>query len=312
MTDQIQTAYIKQFSSNVFFTAQQKLSVFRNRVRVESVHSKASFFDSIGSTAALRKTGRHADTPFVEVPHGRRMLTVVDYNWATLVDKSDLIRMLQDPTSMYAQAAAFAMARAIDSVIIAAALGTAYAGEEGTDSVSMANANKLAAFDGSATTGCNLNVDTLIKAKEYFELGNIDPNVRKLFAISPRQLSSMLGQTEITNSDYAAVKALVQGEVNTYMGFEFVRSNLLLQTASTFSYEPATGEYGTGSGTFPTSARRCFAWVQDGIILGIGADVRAEVGPRADKNYETQIYAEMSIGGTRMEEAKVLEVLCKE
>lgn len=66
----------------------------------------------------------------MDTPHSRRMVTLSDYEWADLVDDQDKIRMLIDPTSEYAMAASWAFGRSKDDVIIAAALGTAYSGEE--------------------------------------------------------------------------------------------------------------------------------------------------------------------------------------
>ena len=41
-------------------------------------------------------------------------------------------------------------------------------------------------------------------------------------------------------------------------------------------------------------------------------DVISRIGERADKNYSTQVYAEMDIGATRMEEACCVEIKCLE
>ena len=47
-------------------------------------------------------------------------------------------------------------------------------------------------------------------------------------------------------------------------------------------------------------------------LLGVGKDVNARIDERADKSYATQVYYCMSIGATRMEEAKVLGIVCQE
>ena len=52
------------------------------------------------------------------------------------------------------------------------------------------------------------------------------------------------------------------------------------------------------------------AWSKSWLCLGIGAEPKTEIGPRADKNYATQVFTEMSIGATRMELAKVVEIIC--
>ena len=70
----------------MFHLAQQKGSRLRDAVRSESVTGKSHFFERIGSTAALKRTSRHADTPRVDTPHSRRRATMEDYDWADLID----------------------------------------------------------------------------------------------------------------------------------------------------------------------------------------------------------------------------------
>jgi hypothetical protein len=50
----------------------------------------------------------------------------------------------------------------------------------------------------------------------------------------------------------------------------------------------------------------------DGIKLAIGKEPSARIDERADKSYATQVYYCMSVGATRMEEAKVVEIICDE
>ena len=55
-----------------------------------------------------------------------------------------------------------------------------------------------------------------------------------------------------------------------------------------------------------------FAWADDGLALAIGKDVMARIDERSDKGYATQVYYCMSIGSTRMEEEKVVQIDCDE
>lgn len=54
--------------------SQQMGSLLRNTVDVESVNGEKAFFDQVGSSAAVLRTSRHADTPLVETPHSRKVL----------------------------------------------------------------------------------------------------------------------------------------------------------------------------------------------------------------------------------------------
>jgi len=311
MSSEITTAFVKQFSANVFHLSQQKGSRLAPLVRNESQRGKSAFYDRIGAVTAQKRVSRHADTPQIDTPHSRRRVTLVDYEWADLIDDADKLRMLIDPTSDYAQAAMWALGRAKDDVIIENALGNAYGGEEGASTVTLAAANKVAAFDGTATTGTNLNIKTLRKVKETFDANDVDESIPRYIAIGSSQLQALLGETAIQSADYNTVKALVQGEIDTFLGFKFIRTERLATLVGSFGYNKDTGAVESGE-TFAAGARRCFAWAQDGLLLATAKDVTGKISERADKSYSTQVYACMGIGATRMEENKVVEILCNE
>lgn len=287
MSTQITTAFVNQFSSNVQMLSQQMGSLLRNAVDVETVNGEKAFFDQVGSAAAVLRTSRHADTPLIDTPHSRRMVTMSDFEYADLIDDQDKVRLLVDPTSTYSRAAAAAMGRAMDDVIISAALGTALTGKDGGTSTSFATAtNQIAA----GATG--LTLAKLIQAKEILDAGDVDPSIQRYIAVAPKQISNLLNSTTVTSSDFNTVKALAMGEINSFVGFNFIVTNRL--------------------GVDGSSARRVIAFAMDGIKLAVGREPTARIDERADKSYATQIYYAMTLGATRMEEKKVVEILCTE
>ena len=82
MSSQVTTAFVQQYSSNVQLLTQQKGSLFRNAVRVESQVGKNAFYDQVGSATAQKRLSRHADTPQIDTPHARRRVSLVDYEYA--------------------------------------------------------------------------------------------------------------------------------------------------------------------------------------------------------------------------------------
>ena len=311
MSFQIETAFVKQFSSNVFHLSQQKGSRLAGIVRRETQNAEASFWDRVGAVTAQKKVGRHTDTTYQDTPHSRRRVTLDDFFYADLVDKEDKLRIIMSPESEYAKAAMMALGRAMDDVIIEAALGPSYGGKEGGSVVNLDNTNKIAGFDGSTTTGVGLNVQTLRAVKKKFNQNEVEEG-ELYFCVSAEQLDNLLGETEVTSSDYNTVKALVQGDVDSFMGFKFIRIERLDTSDAATTYNETDGSVGAGGGTLPAGARRCFAWKRDGILLAIAADMNARIDQLPTKHYSHQVYASMSIGATRMEEVKVVEVLCKE
>jgi hypothetical protein len=222
-----------------------------------------------------------------------------------LIDKQDEIRILIDPTSAYTEAFMYAFGRAMDDEIIEAAFGTAYAGEDGSTTVAHPDNKKYAANDGTNFT--NLNVKTLRAAKRLLDAAEVDPSIPRFIAHSASQMESLLGQTEVTSTDFNTVKALVQGEVDTFLGFKFIQSERLDTTTVTAT--AATGVVGAG---VSTSGRSVIAWAMDGLLFSAGEEYMSRVDERADKGYAKQVYSRMSVGATRMEEAKVLELICRE
>jgi hypothetical protein len=286
MSVQITTAFVEQYKSNVFHLAQQKGSKLRDAVRTESIVGKSHFFERIGSTAAVKRTSRHADTPRVDTPHSRRKVTMDDYDWADLIDDSDKVRLLISPQSEYAKAGAYAMGRTMDDVIIAAATGNAFGGVSGGSTIALPAGQKIA----HGSTG--LTIAKLITAKEKLDAANVDPDEARVLVCSAKQISDLLGTTQITSADFNSVKALVQGDIDTFMGFRFIRSERL--------------------GLDGNSNRQVLAFTNTSIGLALGKDIQTKISERADKNYSTQVYLCMTIGATRVEDEKVIEIACTE
>mgnify|MGYP003121744886 FL=1 len=285
MSTEITTAFVQQFSSNVQLLSQQMGSLLRGSVSEESVTGEKAFFDQVGQSAAVKRTSRHSDTPILDTPHSRRMVTMDSYEWADLVDDADKVRLLIDPTSAYARTAAAAIGRAMDDAIIAAATGTAKTGKSGSTSTTLPSAQQIA--HGST----DLTIEKLIEAKQKLDVNSVDPSIPRYIVVSPFQIQRLLNETAVTSSDFNTVKALVRGEVDTFMGFKFIVSNRLAKSGNN---------------------RTCFAFAEDGLKLAVGKDVMARIEERADKSYSTQVYYCATFGATRMEEDKVVEITCDE
>jgi hypothetical protein len=313
MSTAIPEWFVKQYSSNVLHLSQQKGSKLQDKVRKESQAAEAAFYDRIGAVDAVLKNGRHEATTYSNTPHSRRKVTLAMYFYADLVDKEDKVKLLNSPESEYVTAAVNALGRVKDDVIIAAGLGTSYSGVDGATAVVLPDAQKVAAHDGSTTTGVNLNVKTLRVVKGKFDAADVDESIKRFFAITSYQLQSLLAQTEITSGDYNSIKALVQGDVNTFMGFEFIRTERLARAGADVAYNVVSGVTGSGTGTITAAnSRRCMAWAQDGILLATAQDITAKIDVLPTMHYSTQVYASLMLGATRMEEAKVVEVICSE
>lgn len=286
MSYEITTAMVEQYKSNVQLISQQKGSRFRGIVRNDSLTGRVSFYETLGLAAAQLKTSRRMDTPLSDTPHGRRAVFANPYVWADTLDSEDKVRTLIDPLSPYVTAAVNAFGRSIDDVVIAAANGTAYTGVNGTTAVALPSTQKIAAG------GTGLTVEKLIEARGILWDNEVDESIPLHIAVGNMQLQNLLALEKVTSADYASIKALVQGDIDTFMGFKFHRTERLAVDSN--------------------DIRDCLAWAEDGILLGLQEDIHTRISERDDKNYMVQVWCSMDIGATRMEEEKVVEIKCDE
>jgi hypothetical protein len=290
MSVQITTAFVEQYRGNVEHLVQQKGSRLRDSVRLETVTGKNAFIEQLGTTVAAKRTSRHSDTPRLDVPHSRRRVSLVDYDWADLIDQEDKIRMLIDPTGPYTEQAAFALGRAMDDEIIEAADGTAFTGVDGSTSTSFTSGNIVDVQVGGSSSDVGLNVAKLRAAKEVLDSSDVDPEIERYCVVNAKQLKNLLGETAVTSSDFNTVKALVQGELDTFLGFSFIRTQRI--------------------GVDSNSDDKVLFYAKPGIALAVGQDVQVRISERADKNYSQQVFASMSIGATRLQEELVGYIEC--
>ena len=202
MSTQITTAMVNQFSSNVQLLSQQMGSLLRNAVDVETVNGEKAFFDQVGSAAAVERTTRHGDTPIVDTPHSRRQVSLSDFEYSDLIDDQDKVRLLIDPTSNYAKAAAAAIGRSMDSVIISAFTGSAQTGKTGSTATALPSAQKIVHASGGLT------IAKLISAKQKLDEQSVDPSIRRFIIVSPKQISDLLNNTTVTSADFNTVNKI--------------------------------------------------------------------------------------------------------
>lgn len=291
--------YVQQFSSNVQHLSQQMYSRVWELFPSQSLTGEGQYYDRIGQTEARKRTGRHEDTPLIEVTHDRRRADIDDWVWATLCSQEDKLRMIYDPKSRYAEAAAAALARRKDRIALEQLTGVAREGKNGETNVSLPTSQKIAAKDGNAFGP--LSVATLRAAKKKLKQSEAAKKGQMLYWITDANgTDDLLATTEVTSADYNTIKALVAGEVDTFMGFKFIETELIHKYTS-----------GTIQSVGVTGGARNIACTPDALQRVIATDVETNVDLRPDKNREWQIYSNMTLGAVRTEEVKVIEVAVK-
>lgn len=298
MSFQITEAMVQQYGTNFRVLYQQLATRFQPWCQMESgIVGQSKSVERVGKAEAYDITSRHADTKYVETPHSRRWLDLIDKGWADLVDELDKIRLLADPTSVYPRLAVAALNRQKDDVILAAARGNA---RTNTGLVPLPTTQKI------AVGGTSLTLAKLLATKEILDSNEVDDDASmaasgqspsessaRVFACNAKMLTNLYGTTEIKSVDYNTVKALAAGAIDTFLGFKFVRTERLFRDAS-------------------VSTRFGIAWSRSCMALGIGKDITTSIDTLPNKNYAVQVFARESIAATRLEDEGVVEVGCFE
>lgn len=290
MADTQNIVFAQAYSQNIMQLAQQKYSKLMSLVYMKpNVKGKTFFQDQIGKWSMQTKGGRNVQTPNNDPNLARRMGTLVDYHDNRMLDRGDELRTISDPRSAYTIAGAASLGRQIDTVIANRILATANTGETGSGTITLgttaitAHVNPTGGVTGTPAT---LTFARVRAAKRAFDLEDVEMEDR-FFVVSPQAMDQLLNTTQATSSDYNTVKALVRGELDTWMGFKWIMSTSL-----------------SSSGTVTS----CFAMQRYALCLALGSEPLVRTDQRPDLSYSWQVYYELNIGAVRLEEARVVQM----
>lgn len=287
--------FVQQFSTNIQLLLQQKGSRLRSCVMSGSHYGKqASPVEQVSPVEMQAVTSRYQPMGRIDAQVDRRWVIPSDYDLPQLVDDFDKLKMLLDPTSSFALSAVHAAGRQIDRTILAAIQGTNYTGEKATDSTILPSGQKVAVnFGSSADVG--LTVAKLREAKRILMANNVDMNSEEFYCIvKSKQHDNLLAEAQVISSDFNPQAVLVEGRVTRFLGFNIIHTELL----------PADGT--------DTDADAVFCFAKSGVYLGLWKDIETSVAPRYDlQGIPWQVYVKLSMGATRLEEKKVVQILCE-
>jgi hypothetical protein len=114
--------------------------------------------------------------------------------------------------------------------------------------------------------------------------------------IHANSLSALLGETEVTSADFNTVRALVTGDINTFMGFRFI----------TFGDRDEGGLPVDGS-----SDRTLYAFHRDALGLGIGMNQTSRVDYIAEKT-SFLVASMFSAGAVAIDDEGIVKITCRE
>lgn len=282
--ESITEMFVNQYQNTMRLLLQQKDSRLEGTtIPPVKMTGEYLYWERLAATEAISLTSRHSDTPNIEPEHSRRQASAQPYVWATLLDRADAARMLVDPKGPYQEAARMAMNRRKDRLILAALGGNAYSGKAGGTTVALPSAQEIA--HGSV----GMTIAKLLNAKQLLDEAEAPED--RYFICPSESIIDLLGTTEITNADYNTVRALASGQIDSFLGFKFIRTELVyLENGST------------------TTTWYNYAFCKGAIGFGTIEDITVRLTERSDKNYAWQAYCSMDMGATRVEDNMVVEV----
>ena len=125
MANTIDTAFIKQFETEVHIAYQRMGSKLRNTVRTSNVTGSVARFQVIGKGVANTKSRNGNVTP-MELAHTTVEATMADFYAPEYIDKLDELKTNINERQAVAQSAAAALGRKTDELIYAAMVSKIY------------------------------------------------------------------------------------------------------------------------------------------------------------------------------------------
>lgn len=192
--------------------AYQEKGELRKTVRVKSnvIGSSHEFF--ISGKGVMTELVRGNPVVAVNADRSKRTATIADYQYAEFSYVADINKLSVDDKQDLVENAGLATGRKEDQIIINAINTRIAEGDFPT-----ANALNIA-DDTNATP---MTVAKLRSIRTLFNKAGV-PKGERFAIVHPQQTGDLLGTTEVTSSDYNTVKTLVNGDVDTFLGFKFI------------------------------------------------------------------------------------------
>lgn len=307
--DLIPSHYTTEFNNNWISRLQQQKSRTDPFVDTISFTGERKRFDRVGASQSRLRTERMGVTNIQNVATDSRWAFRRNYDIGKMLDKDDAnnLGQLVLPTSQYVMDHTSEYNRNFDDLVYQTALGNAVVGELGNTNQTFAQGGGVAITE-AATAG--LTLSKLIKVSEVFMNAEIDPGMERCIMLTSRQLSNLLdssasgGSAVFTSSDYAAIKALVAGTIDTFMGFKFIVNNRIPKYTT-------NAETALVASNDLAGFRPCVAFVK-GAIKMIKGTISTRIDQRSDLSYATQIYSSWDLGGVRVHDEAVCKIQCYE
>lgn len=238
MANTIDTAFVKQFESEVHLAYQRNGAKLLNTVRRKTnITGESTTFQKIGTGTAGTKS-RNAQVPLANLEHTKVECSLTDYYLGEYIDKLDELKIQHDERGAVSTSLSNALGRQSDQLIIDSVDGS-----------------------GNATTGTG--AITQAKLEEIYEaFGNNDvaDDGQRYLLVSPQGWTDLMGITEFSSRDYVPEAEL------PWKGAGFSAKRFMSFFVMTHSGLSATG-----------AVRNSLAYHRSAVGAASGAEVSMDV-----------------------------------
>lgn len=231
-------------------------------------------FPKVGKGIATARVPQSDVTP-MNVGFSTVTCTLQDWNAAEYSDIFNQAKVNFDERNELVKVVANAIGRRQDQLILNALA---------------ASSTSLIVTEDEGGTDTGLNVAKLRAAKQRLDKNNVPMEGRHMI-IHANSLASLLAETAVTSADFNTVRALVSGELNTFLGFTF----------------HTIGDRDEGGLPIASSERKLWAFHRDAIGYAEG------IAPRTEINYIPEktsflVNAVFSAGAIAIDAEGIVEV----
>ncbi len=279
MARQVSAIAESMFDAEIKHVFQDVTKGLRETVRVKTGVVGATYnFPLMGKGMAHERV-KYTDVTPMNVGYSQNPCVLQDWVAAEYSDIFDAATIKADEIKELAVEVGNAITRRLEQIIIDAQTGDGY---------TKANADIAVGTDG-------LTLAKARKAKKALDKNGV-PNTERYFVCGAAQLNDdLLGSTEVTSSDYNSVKALVNGELNTFLGFKW----------------KMVGDRDEGGLPLSGTTRTCIAYHKASTGLAIGIDNKTSIDWVAEK-VSWLASAQLKAGAVVIDPKGIVLVLAKE
>jgi hypothetical protein len=282
MAQSITNAFVTLFDAEVKQAYQGESSLLGCVRLRQGVQGNTYKFPKLGKGSATARIPQTDVTP-LNVTYSQVTATMSDYNAAEYSDIFHQAKVNFDERQELVQVVSKAIGRRMDQLIL-----------DGLDAASSPSTVAKTVVTSGSAAASNLNVGKLIAAKKALDANNVPFDDRHII-VHANNLSGLLGDERAISGDFATVKALVAGEINTFLGFRFY----------------VIGDRDEGGLPLSTNDRTCFAFHRSSIGMAVNMNQKTEINYVPEKT-SFLVNSMFSAGAVAIDDEGIVKITCDE